>query len=239
MAKLRGVAGTGHISYGPRTEDRIVKCTMDFIRSQLPAWRDHPDRPRGTAEPRMNSALCDFLEVESRSSFPMVYFKHESLQTGRHSADIGVHGAEEIKVRGWKYSIYEPFLVVECKRLPTPGPSREREYVTGHSASGSPSGGIQRFKLGLHGRDVNDGAIVGYIESGDAHYWYSQINGWLGELYDGANDDGTKWESSERLQDFTTDNKDTASCNSVHPRTADCRSPVIHLRHIWVIMNPT
>ena len=44
---------------------------------------------------------------------------------------------------------------MEGKRLPTPGSGREREYVA--SATGEkPGGGVQRFKLGLHGAATYD-----------------------------------------------------------------------------------
>lgn len=61
-------------------------------------------------------------------------------------------------------------MVIECKRLPTPGgKDREREYVSGFHANGSPTGGIQRFKLGLHGGQVHDAAMIGYVVNGCLH----------------------------------------------------------------------
>ena len=64
------------------------------------------------------------------------------------SVDIGVHGTEEmtyIEVQG--YTIYEPFMLIEAKRLPAPSSDREREYVSGsYAASGGPSGGIHTLQ---------------------------------------------------------------------------------------------
>ena len=62
----------------------------------------------------------------------MVRFKHQDQQTRTHTVDLGVHGLEKITIvdtRG--YTIYQPFLVIEAKRLPAPSKDREREYIVG------------------------------------------------------------------------------------------------------------
>jgi len=57
--------------------------------------------------------------------------------------------------------------------LPAPAATREREYVTGGTEK---SGGIQRFKLGLHGAQQEAGAMIGYIQDKDPKSWQSSIN---------------------------------------------------------------
>lgn len=232
--------GTGRISSGPQEDDGVVPRTLNFIREQLPAWRDDPRRPKKVAEKGLNSSLCDFLDVmQRRSEFPMVRFKHEAPQTGRATADIGVHGLGELTTVGTQsYGIYDPFLVVECKRLPTPGgKDREREYVSGFHSNGSPTGGIQRFKLGLHGSQVEVAAIVGYIEQHDPNYWHEEINQWLADLVGNRSRDGLKWSSSESLSALMTDSDHTGRCDSQHSRIGDCITPEILLRHLWVKMS--
>ena len=160
--------GTGRISFGPTDDDGLVPRTLEFIRQQLPAWRDDPRRPKKVTEKGLNSSLCDFLDVKQRQSeFAMVRFKHEVPQAARTTVDLGVHGLTEITTVGTQsYGIYDPFLVIECKRLPTPGGrKREREYVSGFHSNGSPTGGIQRFKLGLHGGQVEVAAMIGTSRS--------------------------------------------------------------------------
>lgn len=233
------VGGSGRLGFGPDVEDRLVARTLEFICEQLPAWRDDPRRPSKVAEKGLNSSLCDFLDVKSRTHLPMARFKHETPQTAGRTVDIGVHGLDEHTTIGThSYGIYEPFLVIECKRLPSPGSKdREREYVYGFSGSNdSPTGGIQRFKLGLHGNRVQSAAIVGYIEKHDSLYWHKQINQWLAALVSDLSVDGSTWLLSEQLQNLTTNNEQIALFESVHIRIGDCITPKIRLRHFWVMI---
>jgi hypothetical protein len=75
-------------------------------------------------------------------------------------------------------TIYDPFLVFEGKRLPAPSKAREREYVSGGTAY---SGGIQRFKRGLHGATVEQAAIVGYVQDDGFAQWLTRINSWISD----------------------------------------------------------
>ena len=80
----------------------------------------------------------------------MFQFEHEAPQSGTRTVDIGVHGTEEATLIGARpYSVHEPFLVIEAKRLPAPGgKDREREYVTGTDrSSGGPTGGSLRRRF--------------------------------------------------------------------------------------------
>ena len=231
--------GTGRISFGPTDDDGLVPRTLEFIRQQLPAWRDDPRRPKKVSEKGLNSSLCDFLDVKQRQSeFAMVRFKHEAPQTVRTTVDVGVHGLAEITTIGTQsYGIYEPFLVVECKRLPTPdGRKREREYVSGFHSNGSPTGGIQRFKLGLHGGQVEVAAMIGYVEKQDFNLWHNQINQWIVDLVGALVPDGTTWTRSDQLSELDQSLVMTASCDSTHSRIGNVISPVIQVRHIWIRM---
>ncbi len=230
--------GTGRISFGPVDEDGLVPRTLEFIRQQLPAWRDDPRRPKKVAEKGLNSSLCLFLGNSAKTHLPMVLFQHETLQTAGRTVDIGAHPAEEGTTIGTRcFSIYAPFLVVECKRLPTPGGKvREREYVSGFHSNGSPTGGIQRFKLGLHGGQVEVAAMIGYVEKHDFNHWHNEINQWIVQLVGASVPDGTTWTRSDQLSKLDQSLVTTASCDSEHSRIGNVISPVIQLRHIWVRM---
>ena len=94
----------------------------------------------------------------------MVHFHHEEPQGVRHSADFSANPIDAGWIEGRQYTKYEPILVMEGKRLPTPGSGREREYVA--SAAGEkPGGGVQRFKLGLHGAKLSRAGMVGYVQA--------------------------------------------------------------------------
>ena len=234
--------GIGRLSYRPGADDGLVPRTLAFIREQLPAWRDDPSRPCDKSEKRLNSSLCDFLDHRSRTDpgLPMACFKHEDPQTGNRTVDIGVHGTEEstlIETR--TYSIYEPFLVIEGKRLPADRKGREQEYVTGTNPNGSPTGGLQRFKLGLHGSGVETAAMVGYIQKETPEHWHGEINGWIAGLVTCPSQDGCTWTDKDELQRLDT-NAETrlSTCRSLHARTGPCTTRTVTIHHFWVSMSP-
>ena len=237
--RLRSGA-VGRLSISPSDGDGLVFKTLEFVRLQLPLWRDDPKRPRGEAEKTLNSYLVDFLDSRSRSLLPMARFKHESPQSTRRTVDIGVHVGEESLIGVRSYSIYEPFLVIECKRLPSPnGRGRETEYVSGFDPrSQASTGGIQRFKLGEHGNRVAVAAIVGFIQKDTPDVWHVRINEWISKLTTGEVGDMCRWSKDEMLQKLRlVDDDDLAVYDSTHERTGDVVSSKISLRHLWVVMN--
>ena len=228
---------TGRLDFGPAEDDGLVPRTLHFIREQLPAWRDDPRRPQKVAEKGLNSSLCRFLESTARAQLPMVQFQHESLQSSERTVDIGAYPAAETATVGTRsFSIYEPFMVIECKRLPTPGGrDREREYVSGFHTNGSPTGGIQRFKLGLHGGQVQDAAMIGYVEKHDFRHWHKKINRWINELTKTMSGDDASWNRTDQLGDLEQ-SLGTSVCVSRNSRIGDVVTPEIQLRHIWITM---
>jgi len=214
--------------------DQLAQSTLAFVYQQLPTWRDDPDRPSEELEPKLNLQLCKFLDSESRNDFPMVRFDHEEYQQGRRSVDLSASPAEAAIIDAKLYSIYDPFLVLECKRLPAPTKNREREYVTGGMKS---SGGIQRFKLGLHGAKLDLVAMIGYIQAQGPQHWHTTINRWISLLSSGKITDECVWGRNEKLGAFKEDAAQrTASCRSVHGRTGRVLSNRVVIQHLWVIM---
>ena len=232
--------GIGQLSYRPDPGDGLIPRTLAFIREQLPAWRDDPTRPDEISEKPLNSSLCDFLDGRSRSDpgLSMARFKHEAPQVGKRTVDIGVHGTIETTLIGVRpYSKYEPFLVIEAKRLPTAPKKREQEYVTGTNDRGSATGGIQRFKLGLHGHNVETAAMVGYIQEKPPEHWHVTINGWIAALATRPSSDGCIWSDKDQLQKLeANDETGLAVCNSSHERTGKCVTRTVTIHHFWVSM---
>lgn len=233
-----GFGSFGALSFKPDPKDGLIPHTLAFVFEQLPAWRDDPARTEHQSEKHLNSSLCDFLDHQSRSGLPMARFKHESLQDANRTVDIGVHGMEETTFIGFlDYSKYKPFLVIEAKRLPADRNERETEYVTGATSGGSPTGGIQRFKLGLHGKDVETAVMVGYIQQKTPNHWHGAINGWIIELATEPTPDECNWSSSDQLQKLKTDDKTRQSaCQSSHERVNECVSSTITIHHFWICM---
>lgn len=208
---------------------------INFIRQQLPIWRDDPDRPLEQSEHKLNSQLSKFLNLEARKYFPMIQFSHEEPQFGNRDVDISVSPEEEIIIEAQTYNKYEPVLVIECKRLPAASPDREREYVTGTEPN-KISGGIQRFKLGLHGAKHDLAAMVGYIQNRTGQHWYLKINSWILELAKKPIGDGCVW-FDETLKTFEGNaSEGIHSCRSIHCRTSNIANK-IELYHLWIEMN--
>lgn len=229
-----GGSSFGRLAGQPSSEDGPVPRTLEFIRTQLPVWRDDPERPQVDPERRINATFCSFLNSRARAQFPMVAFQPEEPQTGKSDVDFGVHGTDTIVVGTRCYTIYDPFLVIEAKRLPAPPPKdREREYVTGTDKQ---TGGIQRFKLGLHGAEVETAAMVGYIEKHTPQHWYGLINGWIEELAVCTAKDGCVWSVTETLQHLQCDSvHDVASSRSIHQRKHGCLTTTITIHHLWIV----
>jgi hypothetical protein len=207
-----------------------------FVREQLPAWRDDPSRPPADTEPILNPQLCKFLNARARNEFPMIAFGREEPQVGRRQVDLSALPSEGLVINARPYTIYDPVLVIECKRIPAPSGDREKEYVTGADPT-EVTGGIQRFKLGQHGANMDMAAMVGYVQSGTATQWSQRINAWILELVDSPIGDGCVWSPSdqlEELQEYTS--TDVTSYHSVHERSRSTTGNKIELHHLWIIM---
>ena len=231
-----GKPAIGKITSGP-VRDALARETIHYVYTQLPAWRDDRDRPDEQSENKLNSQLCKFLNTtRARNAFPMVKFEHEEYQTGRRSVDISASPNAETTIGAKLYTPYDSIVVFECKRLPAPSHDREKNYVTGGTER--KSGGIQRFKLGLHGPKHDIAAMVGYLQAGSAFDWHDKINKWITELSNGTIPDVCFWNVSEMLEILEEDSsKGVANCSSTHNRSGSVKSNKILIRHLWVTMH--
>jgi len=222
---------TGRITSGikPRT---LQLAIINFVKDQLPLWRDDPERrPLEQSEIKLNTQLSKFLNGEARKSFPMILFNHEEPQSGTRSIDISVS-----LIESQMYSKYDSVLVLECKRLPAPTAQREKEYVSSQSTD-SIAGGIQRFKLGLHGAKHDFAVMIGYIQKGTSDYWLTKVNSWILELVNNPIEDGCVWYDDEFLKESGINKlKDVNNYKSFHTRACN-KSGTVELHHIWITMN--
>jgi hypothetical protein len=226
----------------PEVDDRItgglvlntlINETLAFVQQQLPRWRDDSERPYEISEENLNMQLCKFLNVNARHQFPMAHFNHEEKQTSRRRIDLSVTPHSLIIAGARSYSKYEPFLVIEGKRLPAPNNDREKEYVTGFD---DVSGGLQRFKMGLHGASLEIAAMIGYIQDGDPDSWLVTINGWISSLSGTDCSEGCQWYTSEQIGEYQKDDLTRiATSVSKHPRSSRVGT-IILIHHLWVSM---
>ncbi|BCT55298.1 hypothetical protein [Dehalococcoides mccartyi] len=224
----------GTISSGLLPDTLVLKA-IDFVYMQLSAWRDDPSRPNEQTENKLNLQLCKFLNSRARNDFPMVLFEHEEYQVGHAVVDISALPAETTTIGAKIYAIYDPIIVLECKRLPAPSRDRETEYVTGGTEN--QGGGIQRFKLGLHGANHDIAAMIGYLQANTPNYWFNEINKWIIQLSNGTLKDVCVWNTTEMLEGFKEDpNQGIATCRSIHDRNGRVQSK-ISIFHLWVKMS--
>lgn len=226
----------GKLTSGP-PQDALALKTIQYIQDRLSAWRDDPDRSHEDSEDKLNAQLCKFLDSHARNESPMIRFDREEHQVGRRRADLSVSRADHMVLEARTYSIYDPFLIIECKRLPAPSSDREREYVTGGTKR---SGGIQRFKLGLYARDAKRAALIGYAQNKTLKHWHGAINGWIGDLIKGIETDVCGWLPGEEMGALQEDSSTGfGTCVSKHNRTSGSESDEIELHHLWICMTPS
>ncbi len=231
--KQSKTSSIGQITCGITLKTLALK-TIAFVREQLPTWRDDPNRQNEQSENKLNLQLCKFLDSRTRKVFPMVCFYREEYQTGRRSVDLSASLAESKVIEAKTYSIYDTILVLEGKRIPAPSPDREKEYVIG-ATSGKISGGIQRFKMGLHGAEQDLAAMVGYVQAHTPRYWQKKINEWIVQHSSDSMEDGCVWNDDETLKPLTADIKrGIVSYCSLHNRISGNK---IEIHHLWIVMN--
>ncbi|HML76595.1 MAG TPA: hypothetical protein PKB02_19040 [Anaerohalosphaeraceae bacterium] len=233
MNKGSGKGGyIGEITEGIMRNTHIIKI-IGFIYQQLPAWRDDPEREQGQSEPELNPQLCKFLDIQTRSLLPMFAFYHEEPQSSNRHVDLSVAPVEAMDIGVINYTKYNPVLFIECKRLPAPSPDREKEYVTGADPN-KKTGGIQRFKLGLHGGKYDIAAMIGYVQTRTFQEWHYQINKWILEFSGTSTTDGCTWTTDEGLTRLEENSLNkVAKYHSTHLRNS---KKEIELYHLWIIM---
>lgn len=212
----------------------LVSETVAFVENHLPEWRDDKTRGFAEAEEDLNGQLCKFLNNRARDDFPMAFFHHEERQGDRRRVDMSaLPTSQAINAKMYEH-IYDPFLVMEGKRLPTPSKARHREYLTGFDKL---SGGVQRFRLCLHGKGHDVAMLVAYIQRGTASAWRNTINGWIKGIGASREDTTLTWGSGDKLGRLVNGGrKRTSRCESIHDRKGS--SPKIRLVHLWIWMPP-
>lgn len=116
----------------------------------------------------------------------------------------------------------QPLFVCEAKRLPAPSASINTEYVIGDNKNG----GIERFKIGKHGKGFHESGLIGFVESESFDHWTKEINSWINNLAK----TNTEWNADEILGLV---HKGSLFCflNSIVHRNSEAD---LKLYHVWV-----
>jgi len=163
----------------------------------------------------------EYMEIPERGDSPQV--------------DIAaISTLEEGIVIGAKAYEGEAFFSMEAKRLAKLGSNRLMEYLIGRSQKGkyNSCGGVERFKQGIHGRKLDYGAIIGYVQENDFVYWYDLINSWVEELINKKIPSPVNWLPKDKLQEKYIKST-TAKFLSLNTRRDDS----ITLYHLWTRLN--
>lgn len=148
-------------------------------------------------------------------------FINQSKEKGHRTNDVGVILANTKGNLG-------KILVIEAKRLPTPGSNREKEYVGGNL------GGIERFKKEVHSQEIptNKALIIGYLQKENSSHWHSKINEWIDEEIKESSNPEISWLIEDKLvQNTSFSNYKIAKYNSIHSRITLGK---INLTHYWI-----
>lgn len=191
------VAGNGNLSMGIAPEKSIV-AVVEFLRRNLRAFVKTKCKETNVPEESINQLLCIFLNRQA-VSYPFRFHPEfiEDLKSGKSpKVDFGTMSDDSsLIVSDITYSEDDSFFSIEAKRLPTPGSNREKEYVSGHIKA---TGGIERFKKGIHGSRLKYAAIVGYVQKENFDHWYLTINSWIGDLVTQESD--CIWSEDDKLK---------------------------------------
>lgn len=180
-------------------------------------------------ENRITENLCVFLNIHEKGHNYKItkqdncsfQFLNQSSGTGHTTNDSGVIVAN---TKG----NFGKILVIEAKRLPTPGKSRKKEYLFGKL------GGIERFRKGTHGSDVDsDRAImIGYIQKENKGFWIDCLNSWIIEEDSQRKESELYWKEEDKIiEDKKFINDSVYKFQSVHNRLTLSK---INLIHYWI-----
>lgn len=156
-----------------------------------------------------------------KSDFYHFIFENQSSGEKHRSYDIGVILGKETHNTG-------KILVIEAKRLPTPGNARKKEYLFGNL------GAVERFRKEVHGQEIksNQAVIIGYIQSENQTYWLNEINSWIDEENKKQNESSLTWQNTDKfIRDDSFSQTKITKFNSEHSRI---KLDKIKLHHYWI-----
>lgn len=230
-------ARSGKLSSDLHRPATFLHELLDFIAEELPHWRDRPDRKNETSETILTSQLCAHLNSTTRHAdgWDILQFRIEEPDEQHKGRRIDLAPAPcdaTIWIEDRSYTDLDILLPIECKRLPTPLRKKrdEREYVFNEHAT---TGGIQRFKAGLHGAAHKLGGMIAYVQEDTAKLWHCRVAGWIQGLVDSGL---VGWTAKDFLQlEREVVAQRMTILRSKHQR--DNSLPDIELMHLWIQMN--
>uniref|UniRef100_UPI0040562F62 hypothetical protein n=1 Tax=Candidatus Electronema sp. TaxID=2698783 RepID=UPI0040562F62 len=224
----RVLGGIGTL-FGP-PKNAQFNTVIEFVKTIIQKFADSAMQDKSKNENALNSKLTRFINNSAEIFFANRESMEDEARGNSPAADIGIY----FKVDD--IGIDPPLITVfEGKRLSTKLPKkRHQEYVIGHEEKNKhvSCGGIERFKLGIHGGGLNNAGMIGYIQDGTAESWHDKINTWVRDLCTKPAE--PKWSKEEQLMPKQV-NGNVAEYTSTVNRHADSK---LHLTHLWIDLAP-
>lgn len=227
--------GLGFLTNNIQT-DTSVQGVLDCLNINLPLFAKKQKGETTLNENGLTQRLCHFL-TRNIGSFPF-FFEKEDMEDDKKGnsskVDVGVYAQSEvIVVNDRQFDENESFFKIEAKRLGKLEKVREKEYIVGQFDKDEKyknSGGIERFKKGIHGGKLKHAALIGYVQLHDFNHWFKTINGWITDLSKAKPE---FWSESELLQkeSFLSE---LSTYISYHLRVQKGGKDEIKLHHFWV-----
>lgn len=216
-----------------RLDEDALPCVsrdavLNVIESGLSEFAERTELHSINNEKGITNRLCKILNCHK-----LLYFHHEGMEdetTGiSPTVDVEAVTTTATVFEARSYSKEETLMAIEAKRLPSPPPrSREREYLTGSNGN---SGGVERMKLGIHGRNAAAWTMLGYVQKYDFSSWQEKVNRWIDDLASTSE----LWESTEKLE-VVAQGVTTARYRSRNKRRCNGRGDIIEIIHLWVLL---
>lgn len=222
----RMLGGTGTL-LGP-SQHAQFDMVVEFLKKYLPQFAENVLNTDTLNENGLNSRLSRFItNAASQEIFFAERERMEDETRGNSPAvDIGIY----LKVDD--VGIDPPLITgFEGKRLTSKLSSkRRREYVIGHEKDGKriQCGGIERYKLAIHGGKLNHAGMIGYLQDGTPDSWEEKVNAWIFELCSQPSD-GPAWSEREKLMPQKNNGR-VAAYSSIVERNDSS----LHLTHLWI-----
>jgi len=221
----RMLGGTGTL-LGPPLNTQF-NMVIEFFKTHLPQFAESVLNVNIENENGLNSRLSRY--ITNAAAQEIFFADRESMEDETRgnspAADIGIF------LRMEDLGIDPPLITVfEGKRLTTKLPSkRRREYVIGRKKGAKPihCGGIERFKLAIHGGKLNNAGMIGYLQDGTQDSWREKVNTWICDLCSQSFDPA--WSEREQLTPQNTDGRVTEYSSVVNRVGSE-----LHLTHLWI-----
>jgi hypothetical protein len=234
-------------------QDRIeifLQAHLPLCVKYLPGSTDGTIKRKGEKE--LAVSLCKRLKAFGDDKSVLFTFFNEDpdLKNKSRTDDMSINpsvGMAYLKVGTYYYDCEDQPYIIEAKRLPPPlsragQEDRSREYVISDwehrdYLKKSRTGGIERFKEGLHGGAFIRSAMIAFVQEGTPQSWLENINSWIDELIvKAARCHKARWGKDDLLLPLSGKaNAGLSEFKSNHSRPAG--QGHISLHHFWLLLN--